>query len=85
MQPGSQQFWLWEEQTENLTIPQTDGGCIQRLVNVCPFMPNLIRQSGFLSLPSLVNINKYVDFTQSRISFIPTVCHQPHNNAGLNE
>lgn len=21
MQPGSPQFWLWEEQTENLTIP----------------------------------------------------------------
>ncbi|XP_071855332.1 uncharacterized protein [Apostichopus japonicus] len=89
IKPGSPQFLLWEQQKNNLMKPSNRWRWHPEIIKWCvavhgksPAAYNLIRQSGFLTLPSLKTINKYIHFCKSGVGFIPEVFQKVSSEIG---
>ncbi|PIK46436.1 hypothetical protein BSL78_16683 [Apostichopus japonicus] len=74
LKQGSPQELLWQQQKENLQNPPSRWRWHPDIIKWCvalhsksPAAYNLIRQSGFLTLPSLVTLNKHIHFTKAKV------------------
>lgn len=84
--PASPQYVLWEQQRASLLKPCNRWRWHPEIIKwsaalhaQSPAAYNLIRQSGFLSLPSVVTINKYFHFSKAEAGFIPAIVQRVVN------